>query len=346
MFNFTNGKINGQTIFFVFLLSFIKVNGQNNSIFNGGVADGFSSKNYMQANEAISGNTIFFGGTADGFASKNYTQANAALTGNNIYTGGIADGFALKNYIQGNAGLTGNTVYLGGIADGFAFKNYLQASAGLTGNTIFFGGAADGFAFGNYGGFGNELPLPVELLFFDARPVNNKVVLCSWKTGSEINSDYFTVEHSLDGKTFEPKGQVTAAGNSNEIIAYYFTDAQPQQGTTFYRLKQTDFNGAYIYSEIIPVTINTDHTFSSRVYPNPITDNANLVPGSAFADKTATFAITDINGKTVFIADLSELQSIHTNVYTFKRGNLKAGIYFYKISSSEEVTESGKLVLQ
>ncbi|MEP7170130.1 MAG: hypothetical protein ABI855_12225, partial [Bacteroidota bacterium] len=70
-------------------------------------------------------------------------------------------------------------------------------------------------------------PLPVELLFFTAAPVDNKEVLCSWSTASEINNDFFTVERSKNGKSFEEVEKVKGAGNSTKPLNYSFTDKNP-----------------------------------------------------------------------------------------------------------------------
>ncbi len=85
-------------------------------------------------------------------------------------------------------------------------------------------------------------PLPIELLFFKASCENNSTKL-SWATASETNNDYFSVEKSQDGFTFENINNIPGAGNSNNTLFYSATDEKPFSGTTYYRLKQTDFNG-------------------------------------------------------------------------------------------------------
>lgn len=84
--------------------------------------------------------------------------------------------------------------------------------------------------------------LPIELAEFFATPVNNQVRL-SWKTETELNNDFFTLERSPDGETWETIKTVKAVGNSQTPLQYSAIDEQPLWGTSYYRLSQTDFNG-------------------------------------------------------------------------------------------------------
>ncbi len=84
--------------------------------------------------------------------------------------------------------------------------------------------------------------LPIELTEFFATPVNNQVRV-SWKTETELNNDFFTVERSSDGENWEILTTVKAAGNSKIPLHYATTDEEPLQGVSYYRLTQTDFDG-------------------------------------------------------------------------------------------------------
>ncbi|MGV3637619.1 MAG: hypothetical protein ACO1NQ_08220 [Flavobacteriales bacterium] len=97
-------------------------------------------------------------------------------------------------------------------------------------------------------------PLPIELLYFDARP-EGIVVNCNWATVSEIENDHFTVERSADGDGFEPIGSVDAAGESRSLRSYSFTDASPLRGLSYYRLRQTDVDGTTTVSTIVVVVM-------------------------------------------------------------------------------------------
>jgi hypothetical protein len=109
-------------------------------------------------------------------------------------------------------------------------------------------------------------PLPVELLKFEARPVNGVVEL-KWMTATEIDNMSFDVERSRDGEEFTSIGSIDGAGNSITLRKYNFTDTYPLSGSAYYRLRQTDFGGQSSYSQVLRV--HTTGSVSIRVWPNP-----------------------------------------------------------------------------
>jgi hypothetical protein len=88
--------------------------------------------------------------------------------------------------------------------------------------------------------------LPIELISYSPEVKPDRINL-NWTTGSEINNDYFTIERSRDLYGWEVMGFVEGAGNSSVPIDYSFSDLNPLDGLAYYRLKQTDFDGAFKY---------------------------------------------------------------------------------------------------
>ena len=109
------------------------------------------------------------------------------------------------------------------------------------------------------------VPLPIELTNFDTNCEGDKVNL-GWSTETEINNDYFTVERSRDGINFEAIATINGAGNSIATINYNWTDDNPLSGTSYYRLKQTDFDGA---KEIFLTRSVNCGEQGILIYPNP-----------------------------------------------------------------------------
>ena len=95
--------------------------------------------------------------------------------------------------------------------------------------------------------------LPITLGSFTARLNESGFVDINWTTFSEVNNDFFTIEKSQDGYSFQEHKQVKGAGNSKVPINYSETDKIPFKGISYYRLKQTDFDGKYAYSPIIAI---------------------------------------------------------------------------------------------
>ena len=114
--------------------------------------------------------------------------------------------------------------------------------------------------------------LPVTLIAFDAEK-DEKTVKLSWKTSSETNSNFFEIQHSRNGKEWQPLGRVTSAGESKEQMSYDFTDANPVAGNNYYRLKMVDRDGTFAFSQIRQVSWEgTDLV----VFPNPATDRLEI----------------------------------------------------------------------
>jgi len=111
-------------------------------------------------------------------------------------------------------------------------------------------------------------PLPIELVRFSA-VLNSDQVDLDWTTASESQNDLFTIERTVDGKTWETIIQVDGAGNSSSQLHYATVDHAPLEGTSYYRLKQTDFNGGFTYGPVKSVFYDPLMSGSVMVYPNP-----------------------------------------------------------------------------
>ena len=163
-------------------------------------------------------------------------------------------------------------IFKGGNDDGFTLSCYAQP------DNIFSGGNDDGFGFSCVGALGTEVPLPVELINFIAHVQDNWVNL-KWQTASEINNDYFTIEKSQNGVVWEQTKKINGAGNSSSQLSYSTVDRQPFLGVSYYRLKQTDFDGQFEYSQIRSINIELSDNSQIEIYPNP-TNNKITVMGN------------------------------------------------------------------
>lgn len=112
------------------------------------------------------------------------------------------------------------------------------------------------------------LPLPIELVDFRGKYLNNQSVL-SWVTASEKDNDYFILERSDDAHEFTQIGKIDGAGNSNSFLNYQFIDPKPINQVAYYRLKQVDFDGKYSYSQVIALRNNDITKAEIKAFPNP-----------------------------------------------------------------------------
>ncbi|MEM9918858.1 MAG: T9SS type A sorting domain-containing protein [Bacteroidota bacterium] len=119
---------------------------------------------------------------------------------------------------------------------------------------------------GVYEGAVAGIPLPVELLSFDAELVDDQVLL-SWTTASEVQNNFFEIERSRIGDLFASIDRIEGAGNSRSLKHYTTVDRQPIEGTSYYRLKQTDLDGKVYYSGLQVIKTKTGGKIVA--YPNP-----------------------------------------------------------------------------
>lgn len=177
--------------------------------------------------------------------------------------------------------------------------------------------------------------LPVKLLNFNANyNAKNAQVELDWKTVTEINNDYFTIEKSVDGKNFEVVGIVDGAGNTSSVKSYQAIDEKPIIGTSYYRLKQTDFDGQFEYSNLVPVKIEGTIT-NPTVYPNPVT-NDGILEFNASAASSTTITIYDVSGRIAYSNQLQTNKGF--NHLILPTSALSNGMYFIHLNNGVEST--------
>lgn len=178
--------------------------------------------------------------------------------------------------------------------------------------------------------------LPVELSHFTAQRKGARQALLSWKTASEINNDYFTLEHATVDGIFTPLAQVDAA-NVNSGGQYEWTDKQVFPGLNYYRLSQTDQDGNL--SNLGIRSVRFDMPASIRVLPSPIArDNAGTIEIICSELLEGVLDIVSPDGRIVDTRVLSLETGVHQLTIT---PALAAGIYRAVLRNGEQVTAIG-----
>ncbi len=229
------------------------------------------------SNMVMSGGTLSSGSGA-GFnetIDKLTVTANSTL---NLGTGSHSINFAASNGASWTGGtllrVTGSTGGFNGTT-GTAGKIFSGSSAELSAGKlaqIYFDNAVTGTPHRatqlSTGEIVSTNPLPVELIEFKAT-ANSAVknVDLTWVTASEINNDYFVIERSTNANDWSPLDSVDGAGNSNAVLSYHYPDNNPYSGTSYYRLKQRDFDGTSTYSNV--EVVNFEGLEIISLFPNP-----------------------------------------------------------------------------
>ena len=169
----------------------------------------------------------------------------------------------------------------------------------------------------------DETALPVRLGAFNARLVENGVSL-AWTTYSEENNDGFDIERSQDAKRFIKIAYVQGYGNADAQKQYAALDPHPFDGTSYYRLKQIDFDGTFMYSAIR--TVKNNQVTPITLYPNPVRDILTVDLKGNNTDKK--LIIYNMLGQQMLQSDLSAPAKSGIDVSV-----LKPGIYTYQLGS-------------
>lgn len=161
--------------------------------------------------------------------------------------------------------------------------------------------------------------MPVELMFLKS-VLEAKAIRLEWATASEGNSSHFEVERSTNGLAFEKIGLVLSNNFSSQKINYSFLDDQPLTGTSYYRLRQVDLDGAFAYSKHI--TVRRSGPVAFKLHSNLVTNDLHFeLPPSATATQ---LLIYNKLGKLAF-SDAIRVKTtdLHINI-----NHLQSGYYF------------------
>ncbi|MCF8307277.1 MAG: T9SS type A sorting domain-containing protein, partial [Ignavibacteriales bacterium] len=173
--------------------------------------------------------------------------------------------------------------------------------------------------------------VPVELTSF-AAAVSGETVELQWETATETNNQGFQIERSLSGaEGWSVIGYVEGKGTTTEISKYQFVDRTPVSGTSYYRLRQIDFGGAFEYSSAVEVEFVPTQYSLGQNYPNPFNPTTKIkfaVP----VDAKVVVKVYNTIGQEVaeavngsFSAGLYEV--------SFNASDLTSGVYFYTIDA-------------
>jgi hypothetical protein len=291
----------------------------------------------MGAASTLNGNLIL-----DGQGNSNAVfvfKINGAFSTTSLSTITLIDSALWSNIywqINGAVSLEDGSVFVGTILANGAIS--LLESASLFGRALSIVGAIS--LQNNIVTIGTQTssPLPIEMLSFTAHVVDANVQIY-WSTATEINNNFFTIERSRDGIYFDDVLQVQGAKNSNTVLYYSAVDDEPYNGTSYYRLKQTDFNGKFSYEKM--VTINFEKIIDCAIYPNPFVTSITIKINSESKNANCILSIYNAFGIEVMNAGINKQLNV------FDTGNLSSGIYFYKILNDDnQVMQSGKLLSQ
>ena len=167
--------------------------------------------------------------------------------------------------------------------------------------------------------FAMNSSLPVELLTFTARPINDNIHL-EWETASELNNEGFYVQKSADGNDWKNLTFISGHHTTISKKSYDFIDRDVLSGPNYYRLKQVDFDGKFDFSNVVIVDMS-DRNSSIMLFPNPVSEEL-------FISTTYDVDVDIYNtlGQKINCLQISGEKS-------FDMSNLRAGVYVLQFSN-------------
>ncbi len=166
-------------------------------------------------------------------------------------------------------------------------------------------------------------PLPVILTEYNLDHNENSVFI-SWKTATERDNDYFTIQNSKDGLNWTEIGILKGSGNSTSENVYNFEDTNPYVGKSYYRVYQTDFNGEL--NEVFKTV--TEYSNSKYLfYPIPV-NKLLFVEGRSLG-------VSQINVYNSVGEKVNVNYNIENEKIDFDFSEIKNGAYFVSIQNEE-----------
>jgi len=178
--------------------------------------------------------------------------------------------------------------------------------------------------------------LPLQILSFTAQKQNSNVIL-QWQTANEVNTNYFNIQRSSNGKDFTTIGNVGATDVSG-VNNYTYTDLLTSNVSPltnlYYRLQEIDKDGSSTYSNI--ATVSFTNQPSITISPNPAKGTV-YVTGNSIKYIT----IADNSGKTIISQAVNNQTHVAVNI-----SNLAAGIYIVKVTDAQGNVQTEELMVQ
>ena len=151
---------------------------------------------------------------------------------------------------------------------------------------------------------------------------------------------------AIDQVDFETIALLDGAGNSQEIINYQYIDTNPLAGRSFYRLRQTDFNGEFDFSEIRSVFVETPEIASEfLLYPNPVSKGESFTIRYKLPyDQQVQVQMATANG--ILVDDFSEALTAGNGQLKLSTSPLSKGLNFVRLIQENGEAKVFKVLVQ
>lgn len=186
------------------------------------------------------------------------------------------------------------------------------------------------------GGIHSANPLPVELLSFEAKPIDNEYIQINWITATEINNDGFELLRSKDGLSFEKIAWIKGNGNYSQKKSYSYNDTKVSSGTYYYKLRQIDFDGKFEDFNVISVSLSNKYE-SAEIVVRPIpTSNTITLDITSINNSQTVISVYNYSGQKVLELNKDFVKG--ENSLTIEEvSQFSSGIYYINLTLNNKV---------
>lgn len=174
-------------------------------------------------------------------------------------------------------------------------------------------------------------PLPINLVKYKIKCTKTGSVL-EWSTASETNNDYFSIEKSTDMKSWKIITTLAGAINSNKVQSYTFNDTESNDVNTYFRLKQTDLDGRFVYFDMLSILCKLNNIKLEFIGVNASEKTINLII-TTDGLSPVTLSVTDLNGNNKIVKEIYPVKG--ANIIQLDSPN-QGGLYVVNMIQNEK----------
>lgn len=183
--------------------------------------------------------------------------------------------------------------------------------------------------------------LPVTILDWNAKVINNRDVSLNWKTTDAVNFDHFIIQKSNDAQNFRNIAKV-AAQTGSQVQTYTYTEQNVSSSKAWYRLAMVDKDGSIRYSAIVAVSLQQADAI--RIYPT-IVENKQVYIESSKKINRVMIELVDMNGRVL----KSEQRTLSAGRQPLNLSGLPGsatGSYIIRITGEESVLAKQPVIIR
>jgi hypothetical protein len=172
-------------------------------------------------------------------------------------------------------------------------------------------------------------PLPIPGLKSFTGLLTSDGAILTWQMNDVDEVYSYQLESSVDHISYNSIATIKNTGK----LELNYTDARIINGTVYYRLMMTKIDGSVYYSEIVPLTRNTNENVQIiSISPNPAIDNLSIV---LYSKQTSQVGMIVYNAYGQKVISLSNQLAIGYNKIFIPLSSFSSGAYYVRIAGND-----------